>query len=557
MRTRVVVAILALLSLPALSFAQKNSGVPGKDTYYFQAFAGINKSANENLPWSEFTLYPLSTGAFIGVGREFTPLWGWRVALRINHNKSRNVASCESYGTWGWKNTGLFADGTFDLSDLFLNEEGRSKDVFNLKAFTGLGVVYTFDFDKVPLSYTYPYLRTSRVLPAARAGLTARVRLSPKGWYLGMELSHSIFEDHFNGVAHDFPLDSRTNLKAGITYMPKKAVKPQAPIVRLNKLRECPPLPFVLPEPEPVKIRQLKGRAFLDFPVNETIIYPDYRKNPEELSRIHATVDSVMFDQSVSVTGISLHGYASPESPYSNNTRLAKGRVEALKNYLVGKYKFPDSVFTTEFTPEDWENLRGFIENPEARRTKGNLWYDSDRYVETPEVPSFIGRYHDDLIEVIDRDMDPDQKELLLKQVGGGEPYRWLYKYVYPGLRHTDYLIEYEVVAYEVKDGRRLIYPHPEALSLNEMFQVAKSYPEGSDGWFDAFIIAARQYPDNPDANLNAACACVRVKRFADARKYLKRAGDSEDALYVANVILAMEGRTSWHMEGSRVVIDP
>jgi len=558
---RVIISILGLLLLlPSPSFAQKTTkkdaggSVPGKDPLYFQVFMGINKSANENLPWTEFSAYPLSTGAFLGVGREITPLWGWRAALRINRNKSRNVPTCESSETWGWNNTGLFADGTFDISDLL---SGGQSGVFNLKAFAGPGVVYTYGFDKVPLSYTHPYLRSSRILPALRAGLTASWRVSPRGWHLGTEVSHSYFDDHFNGVAYGSPLDGRTNLKVGITYKPVKVVKPVTPVVRRNKLKQCPPLPFVLPDPEPVKTRQLRGRAFMDFPVNETVIYPEYRNNPVELARIHATVDSVMFDQSVSVTGISLHGYASPESPYSNNTRLASGRVEALKNYLLKKYNFPEPVFTTDFTPEDWGNLRGFLENTEGRRTKGDFWYDSDSYVETPEAPAYIHQYHDALIEVIDMDMDPDQKEELLKQVGGGEPYRWLYKYVYPGLRHTDYIIDYEVVAYQVKDGRRLIYPHPEALSLNEMFQVAKSYEEGTDGWFDAFIIAARQYPEDPDANLNAACACVKMKRFSDARKYLGRAGDTENAQYVADVIDAMEGRVNWHMEGYRVVIDP
>ena len=62
-------------------------------------------------------------------------------------------------------------------------------------------------------------------------------------------------------------------------------------------------------------------------------------------------------------------------------------------------------------------------------------------------------------------------------------------QHVYPGLRHTDYVIEYVVKHYEVKDARRLIYTHPEALSVEEMYQVAKSYEEGTDGWLDALHV--------------------------------------------------------------------
>jgi hypothetical protein len=141
------------------------------------------------------------------------------------------------------------------------------------------------------------------------------------------------------------------------------------------------------------------------------------------------------------------------------------------------------------------------------------------------------------------------------KKVGGGEPYRWLLQYVYPGLRHTDYIIEYKVKPFSVEKGRRLIYSHPEGLSLEEMYKVANSYEEGSDGWLDALFIAVERYPDDPTANLNAACGCVMTKRLNDAKKYLSKAGKLPEAKYVGNVIKAMEGSTSWKIVNKRVVI--
>ena len=318
-----------------------------KDPVYLQLYLGANKSANENLPWTEFSQYPWSTGIFIGLGREVNRLWGWRAALRINRNKSRNVPECESKEVWGWSNTGLFADATFDVTDAFRKPEFIPKDSahnilshrFNLKAFAGIGAAYTWDFDEVPLSYTHPYSRSSKILPAFRVGLTATWKLSSR-WRIGAELSQTLYEDHFNGVAYDAPLDARTNLKVGLTYLFIKRKRFTKPVIRLNKLKECPPLPLIMPDPEETKLRQIAGHAFLDFPVNETVIYPDYRRNPEELARIKKSVDSALFDKTVVVTRITLHGYASPESPYSNNTRLAKGRTEALKSYLIRNYNF-------------------------------------------------------------------------------------------------------------------------------------------------------------------------------------------------------------------------
>ena len=533
-----------------------------KDPFYLQLYLGANKSANENLPWTEFSGYPWATGMFVAVGRELSPLWGWRAALRINHNKSRNVPECESKDVWGWNNTALFGDVTFDVTDALRKRQTIRMDSsfnyrsprFNLKAFAGIGVAYTWDFDKVPLSYTHPYSRSSKILPAIRAGVNATWRLSDR-WRIGAELSQTLFEDHFNGVAYDTPLDTRTNLKIGLTYLFIKKKKVVKPIVRLIKLKECPPLPLIMPDPEEVKLRQIEGHAFLDFPVNETVIYPDYRKNPEELARIHKSVDSALFDKTVVVTRITLHGYASPESPYSNNTRLAKGRTEALKNYLIRNYHFDSNVFNNLYTPEDWDNLLGFLTDTKTRKVKGDFWYDNKDFVETPEVPSYVLEHRDELLRIIGKSMDPDAKEELMKKVGDGEPYRWLLEYVYPGLRHTDYIIEYKIRPFSVEKGRRLIYSHPEGLSLEEMYKVAKSYEEGSENWLDALLIAVERYPDDRTANLNAACGCVMTSRLNDAKKYLKKAGNSTQARYVNNVIKAMEGTVNWKMENGRLVV--
>lgn len=552
-----------LLGVPLyVSADEVNTAVVGEtDPLYLQLYLGMNKSANENLPFTEFTQYPISYGMFLGVGKELSPLWGWRGALRFNHNKSRNVQKCELADTWGWNSFGFFGDATFDITDALNRKplkDGANRK-FNLKAFAGVGVSWTYGFDEVPLSYTVEYSRNSCLVPAFRAGLTATWRVSDK-WRMGAELSQTAFADNFNGVKTDIPLDTRSNLKIGVTYLfdnsPRKKA-PAEPVVMDNRLRMIPALPFIMPEREETKRRMIAGRAFLDFPVNETIIYPKYRRNPQELRRICNTISHALFDKSIQVTSISLHGYASPESPYSNNTRLAKGRTAALMHFLRNKYKVSESLFHNQFTPEDWINLRGFIATEGRRRVKGDIWYENASILETPEAPACVRNNRDELLRVIDLDMDADEKELLLKRVAGGEPYKWLLKNVYPGLRHTDYVVEYVVRSYPVKESKRIIYTHPEALSVEEMYRVAQSYDEGSDGWFDALTIAANQYPEDKTANLNAACACVRLKRLTDAKRYLKGAGDTRQARYLADIIKAMEGKCKWRMEnGVLTVID-
>lgn len=557
-----MLACIVLYSIGVHAKTEPDSIEAGKDPFYLQLYLGVNKSANENLPWTEFSQYPLSTGMFVGIGREWSRLWGWRAALRVNRNKSRNVPECESKEIWRWSSTSLFGDVTYDVTDAFRKSYYIPRDSaynfrtsrFNLKAFAGVGMVYTWNFDEVPLSYSHPYSRSSKFLPAVRVGLTATYQIAPK-WRVGAEVSQTVFEDHFNGVAYDTPLDARTNLKIGLTYLLFSQRKAPKPVVRLNRLKVCPPLPLMMPDPEEIKLRQIQGHAFLDFPVNETIIYPQYRKNPEELARIYKSVDSAMFDKSVVIKSISLHGYASPESPYSNNVRLSKGRTEELKNHLKRKYGFDNQIFVTNNTPEDWGNLRSFLLNSSDRKVKDSFWYDNQEYVETPECPEFVLNYRDELIEVIDREMEPDAKEEVLKKVGGGQPYKWLHAHVYPGLRHTDYIIDYEVKPFPVAKGRRLIYTHPEGLSLEEMYLVAQSYEEGSDNWMDALLIAVEQYPDSEIANYNASCGCVMARRLNDAKKYLMKSGHNENTRYVSNVIRAMEGTVNWQMKKGKLII--
>ena len=121
----------------------------------------------------------------------------------------------------------------------------------------------------------------------------------------------------------------------------------------LNELAQAdlsfrPRLAYVVPEAEPVKARELSGKAFLDFRVNRTEIDPSYRQNPVELKRILASIDTVKNDRDFTVTEITIKGYASPEGSYAVNKRLAEGRTEALKTEInkLAKADVETQVYT-------------------------------------------------------------------------------------------------------------------------------------------------------------------------------------------------------------------
>ena len=136
-------------------------------------------------------------------------------------------------------------------------------------------------------------------------------------------------------------------------------------IAKLNitPLKLHPAIAYITPEAEEVKHRAIEGTAFLDFPVNKIAIYPEYRRNLTELAKIRASIDTVRNDKNTQLTGITIHGYASPEGSYTNNTRLAKGRTQALVDYVSSYYDFDSNLISSEYTSEDWDGFRTFVKN--------------------------------------------------------------------------------------------------------------------------------------------------------------------------------------------------
>lgn len=278
-----------------------------------------------------------------------------------------------------------------------------------------------------------------------------------------------------------------------------------------------PALAYVRPVAETEKIRSLSGSAFIDFPVNKTVIYPEYRNNTAELDKILATIDSVRNDADVRITSLSIKGFASPESPYSNNTRLARGRTEALKEYVMKLYDFPPSFISTDFEPEDWEGLRAYV-------AKSNL----------------AGR--DGILDLIDADLEPDAKELKIK-TSYPEDYAFLLKHCYPALRHSDYRIEYVIRSFsDVEEIRRLMKTQPQKLSLGEFYLAAQDMEPGSEEFDEVFEIAVRMYPDDPVANLNAANMAMGREDLKSAGRYLDKAGASPEATYARGVYALLSG---------------
>lgn len=265
------------------------------------------------------------------------------------------------------------------------------------------------------------------------------------------------------------------------------------------------------------KTRQLNGSAYIDFPVNKTELYPDYRRNPEELASIRASIDRVRNDLDAVITKITIKGYASPEGPYNNNVRLAKGRTQTLRDYVQGLYAFNPSIMHSDWEAEDWTGLRKYIENSDFQS-------------------------RDAMLRLIDSDLEPDAKDKKLKK-DFPKDYAYLLKNVYPALRHSDYTVDYVIRSFsDVNEIAERLRTDPSKLSLNELMLLAQSLDPQSDEYADVFDAAVVMFPTDTVANLNAAVINMRRGNFDKAQSYLSRADESNETVYARGVMQGLQG---------------
>ena len=288
-----------------------------------------------------------------------------------------------------------------------------------------------------------------------------------------------------------------------------------------------PALAYVVPPAEPVKNRHLSGRSYLDFRLNRTNIDPSYRKNPVELKRIIASIDTVKNDRDFTIKSIEIKGYASPEGSYVSNSRLAEGRTESLRKYINDRYGFSSSIVKYSFEPENWEGLMEYL--------KTSTLADRDA------ILAYIENGPDDI----------DRKERGIKQKFP-ESYKVILNDCYPGLRRTDYRIDYVIRSFNLEEAKLLVKTAPGRLSLEEMFAVSQTYEPGSEDFNQVFDVAVRMYPDNETANINAANALLGQGRVNDALKYLEKVKSSvpeaENARGVAYLLLKDYARAERHI---------
>lgn len=331
-----------------------------------------------------------------------------------------------------------------------------------------------------------------------------RASLPFEAWMLGgrIELREQVF-----GCANC--------LKAtGVQPLPdsEKALAPFVPVYRVDR---------VMPEPEPVKRRAESRVARLQFPQGSYKIVTDFRDNRAELDAVSGSVELVKNDADITITGIHIVGYASPEGSEAHNLVLSENRAKALVDYIHRRNDIPSELLHVAWKGEDWD---GFVNT--LRRMS-----DLPGHARIMEL---IGRYAD----------KHDYCEAQIRKLLSSEAYKRLLAEVYPALRRNEYRIEYNVRNFNIEEARRQIETRPEMLSLAEMYAVADACGEGTEGHRKAILTAARIYPDKVAAVVNAALMEMERGDVAEAVRMLQAfpAADAPEVQNALGVAYARQG---------------
>ena len=243
------------------------------------------------------------------------------------------------------------------------------------------------------------------------------------------------------------------------------------------------------PETEMVKRRSEVRTARLQYRQDSYQVLPHYKNNRAELDKVQASIDAVKQDANLTITGIYVTGYASPEATVAYNRVLSERRARTFTEYVQQRNpELDESLWHVEGKGEDWDGLRKVVE----------------------QYPDLLKQ--DEVLRIIDEcDGDQDACEERIKALVPPDIYQRVLNEMYGPLRRNEYRIEYNVRHFDLAEAKQLLKSRPDLLSVAEIQQVADSYGKDTPEYREALRIAADTYPDNTTAINNYALSLIEA----------------------------------------------
>lgn len=228
------------------------------------------------------------------------------------------------------------------------------------------------------------------------------------------------------------------------------------------------------------------------FAVNQSNINVAFMDNKEQIDELRKALAN-----SSDIKEIHLTGYASPEGPYEFNKALAARRAESVKKYLANNNLSTTTDVVVHSYPANWDEVKRLLNDTYIDNWQGITAIIDDTSISAADKNSAIRKKY------------PVEYEFMLRS--------W-----YPKLRMTDITINHKKRDLSVNEAKRILQNNPSQLSLEDIYMIALTYEKGSKEWDEIILLAVENYPQSPEARVNAANVAMANGDYAKAAQYLQ-----------------------------------
>lgn len=194
------------------------------------------------------------------------------------------------------------------------------------------------------------------------------------------------------------------------------------------------------------------------------------------------------------VRNLQVVGYGAPKGNYRSNETKSSERALKLKKFLMNNRILGSDGLTVTWVPEDWDSIATLVGKSQMKLKTAVL-----DIIKT--VPVVKGR--------------EDEIRLL----GDGSPYSFMKHYIFPDVERIKYFVTLERKA---GSSAGTVNNDENTVSLNNMFATAQNFKVGSREYNDIVDLMARLFPDNAEANIDAAGVALMRGDLQLADKYLQ-----------------------------------
>lgn len=196
------------------------------------------------------------------------------------------------------------------------------------------------------------------------------------------------------------------------------------------------------------------------------------------------------------VKALNIVGYSAPIGNYKRNEVRGASRALSLKQHLMRNHATGADALTVTWVPEDWDSIYTLVGKSSMKLRAAVM----------------------DIIRTVDITRGREDE---LQMLGDGAPYSYMENYIFPEVCRLKYTATLSRRAADLATGTLVLKSNPETMSINDLYTMALNFKPGSREFNDIIDLSARLFPDNAEANIDAAGVALLRGNVSAAERYL------------------------------------